>query len=110
MRVERGQRLVEEEHGGVARESTRERDTLPLAAGELPYTRLREVTDAEAVEELVDIGPTPRSEADVPRDVEMREQRVLLEEVADPSALRRDVDPALGVEEHGAVERDAPAL
>src|SRR5579883_1786080 len=34
LRVERTRRLVEEKHGGVAQERPRDRDTLPLAAGE----------------------------------------------------------------------------
>ena len=43
---------------------------------------------------------TPSAEPDVaPSDVEMREERVLLEEVADPPMLGRDVDPALRVQE-----------
>ena len=38
--VERGERLVEEEHGRVAREGSRERDALALAAGELARPRV----------------------------------------------------------------------
>ena len=40
----------------------------------------------------------------------MREQRVALEHVAEAPVLRRDVDPALAVEEHAAVHRDAPGV
>ena len=46
VRVERGHRLVQEQDRGVARERTRERDALALAAGELRRPRLREVRDA----------------------------------------------------------------
>ena len=43
-------------------------------------------------------------------DVEVREQRVLLEEVADAPSLRSDVDAALGVEERRPVEAHDAAL
>ena len=36
----------------------------------------------------------------------MREERVLLEEVADPPMLRRDVDPAMRVQQNEIVECD----
>ena len=36
----------------------------------------------------------------------MREERVLLEEVADTAMLRRDIDPTGRVQEHRLVERD----
>ena len=39
----------------------------------------------------------------------MGEERVLLEEVADPPVLRSDVDPPLGVEQDGVVERHETA-
>ncbi len=41
--VERGQRLVEQQHGGIARESPRKRDPLPLTPREVGRPRLREV-------------------------------------------------------------------
>ena len=39
-------------------------------------------------------------------DVEVREERVLLEEVADAPLLGRDVDPSRRVQQHRTVERD----
>ena len=51
-----------------------------------------------------------RAEADVAQHVEMREERVLLEQVADAPALRRDVDAAARVEQDGLAERDDAAL
>ena len=38
----------------------------------------------------------------------MREERVLLEEVADPSVLGRDVVSPLGVEQHGLADVTRP--
>ena len=48
--VERGQRLVEEEHRGVTRQCPRERDPLPLAARELAGMRGGEVADPEPLQ------------------------------------------------------------
>ena len=48
--------------------------------------------------------PVTCAEAHVADHVEVREQRVLLEEVADAPALRRDVDSSGRVEERDAVE------
>ena len=42
------------------------------------------------------------------RDVEVREQRVLLEQVADPPLLGRTVDPGRRVEPRLAVDADTP--
>src|SRR5207244_8857228 len=44
---------------------------------------------------------------DVVPHVEMRKERVALEHVAEPSALRRDVYPERAVEEYRAVDDDA---
>ena len=93
VRVECGQRLVEQEHGRVARERAGERDPLPLAARQLAHPRSREVTDPEPLEQLVD-PRLARAEPTLADDVEVREERVLLEEVADAALLRRDVDSA----------------
>ena len=51
VRVERGERLVEEEHRGVARQRAGQRDALALASRELADARTREVGDAEALEQ-----------------------------------------------------------
>ena len=60
VRVERRERLVEQQHAGVARERPRQRDALALAAGELGRLRVREVRDAEALEVLVDAARARR--------------------------------------------------
>ena len=59
VRVERGERLVEQQHRRVARERAGERDPLPLAAGKLARPSAREVRDPEPLEELVDARRVP---------------------------------------------------
>ena len=61
VRVERRQRLVEQQDAGVARERAGERDALALAARDVPGLLVREVGDAEALEQPVDArSPRPR--------------------------------------------------
>ena len=78
VRVQRGQRLVEEEDRRVARKCARQRDALALASRELGDTSTCEVGDTEALEQGVDVVSIPRTEAHVAQDIEVREQRVLL--------------------------------
>ena len=108
VRVERRERLVEQEHRRVARERPRERDPLPLAAGEVARPRLREVRDPEALEQLVDA--LPAAEGDVAAHVEVRKERVLLEDEPDRAALRRQVDAGVRVEPRLGAQRDPPPL
>src|SRR4051794_41715953 len=96
VRIERGERLVEEQHARVARERACERDPLPLSARERFGPRLREVRDAEALEQLVDSRLA--GVGDVRANAQVREERVLLEDEADAPLLRPAVDPASRVE------------
>ena len=89
VRVERRERLVEQQDLRVARERARERDALPLAAGELARPRVREVRDAKALEVVVR-SVTPRV-LDVLANRHVREERVLLEDEPDAPALRRQL-------------------
>ena len=52
--VEVGERLVEQEHAGVAHDGAAQRHALALAAGELARLALEEVADAEDLGRLVD--------------------------------------------------------
>ena len=88
-RVERGERLVQQQHGRVARERARQADALPLAARELTRPCLRQVPDTEALEQLVH-ARAPASERDVAPHGQVREERVVLEDVAHAALLRRD--------------------
>ena len=109
MCVERRERLVEEEDGRVVCERAGECDALTLAARELADTRVAKCADLEPLEQVVDRRPAAGAEANVREDVEMREEGVLLEEVADAAPLRGNVDAGLGVEPPLVVERDDPA-
>ena len=116
--VERGQRLVEEQHRRVARERARERDPLALAARELataaPARGARSGTARAARRRGAVAAPKRRSA----RTVEVREERVLLEDVARRArrsggrsmrrsvssqrlARRRAIRPASGREQPG---------
>ena len=106
MGVERGERLVEEKHVGIASERPRERDALPLAARELVRQRVLEVRDPEPLEVLVD--PFASRVGDVLADAQVREERVLLEDEADPALLRRAEHASPDVEPDVVSERDAP--
>ena len=92
MRVEGRERLVEEEHVRIASERPRQTDPLALPARELARPRTTEVGDPEPVEHRIGERPVERAEADVLRHVEVREERVLLEEVTDAPTLGRQID------------------
>jgi hypothetical protein len=53
MRVEGGQRLVQEQDAGVAGKRARERHALPLASGQLGRPRPRQMADLEALEQPI---------------------------------------------------------
>ena len=61
VRVESGERLVEQQDPGVARERARERDPLPLAARDRRRPGVGEVADAEALEQLACPRPCRRT-------------------------------------------------
>jgi hypothetical protein len=73
------------------------------------------VRDAEALEQLDRVPAALRARnpaegiGDVLPRAQMREQRVLLEEVAAAAPLGRQLDPPAGVEPGLAAARDAPA-
>ena len=90
--VERGERLVEQQRARLGGERARERDALALAARELVGIARRERAQLERVEPAVDrraaavaarVAPAAaEAEGDVLAHRQVREQRVLLEQVA----------------------------
>ena len=108
VRVERRERLVEEQHAGITGERPRERDPLPLSPRELGRPRLREVGDAEPLEVLV--HPLPSRVGDVLAHRHVREERVLLEHETDAARVGLAEDPGRRVEPHLGAERDPAAL
>jgi hypothetical protein len=97
--------LVEEEHTRLRRQRAGESDSLTLAPRELADARLREVGYLEAFEQLVDLNGASGSETDICENVEVGEEGVLLKQIADPAALRRNVDAGVRVEPDALVER-----
>ena len=115
-RVERGQRLVEQQRGGLARQRAGDRDALALAPRQRARALVGQMRDAEAVEQL-ERAPAALAAVDAAQRVgdvlprpQVAEQRVLLEHVAAAPPLGREVDAALGVEPHLLSARHAPAL
>src|SRR5437764_2508973 len=92
--VERGQRLVEQEQTRPADQRARKRDALLLSSGQLARIALPEIGQSEQRRDLLDAPPPLRSRdlaqavADVLGYTQMREEGVILEQVADPAALR----------------------
>jgi hypothetical protein len=113
-RVERAERLVEQQHARLHRERTRERDALALAAGELIRHASREPIELDESQKLehaaLDLGLrgplAARLHADPERDVlehvHVAEQRVVLEHEPDAALARGPVRDVLVAEPHAA--------
>ena len=101
MRVERSERLVEQQHRRVPREGPGERDALTLAAGELSGTRVCEVRDPEPLEQVADGAGVGH----VRTNAHVREKRIVLEDEADAPLLRRQSAPRRAVERHASARR-----
>src|SRR6185436_5847863 len=94
-RIECGERLVEQQHAGRARERAGERDSLALASGELVCPGIGKMVDPEPRQQR--LGPFPPRDArqalewvgDVLPRAHVREERVILKQVAARSALGR---------------------
>ena len=91
VRVERGQRLVEQDHARAAGERARERDPLTLATRERRRPRVGEVGDAKALEVLV--GALLAGVRDVLANGQVREERVFLEDEPDAPLVRLAEEP-----------------
>jgi 2-hydroxy-3-oxopropionate reductase len=87
----------------LAGECPRESDPLPLPARELGRLRLRQVADAETLEQIARIASR---EGHVALDRQVREQRVLLEHHAHGPRLDRDVHPRGSIEEQATGKLD----
>ena len=106
VRVERRERLVEQQHvAGRARARARAR---PAGARRRRARRARASRDrdAEALEQLVDVVLPGAPNATLRATVEVREERVLLEDEPDRRRSGGHVDPARRVEPASRPERD----
>ena len=102
--VERGERLVEQDHTGPTCERAGERDALALAAGERSRPCVGEVGDAEPLEVFAD--PFLARVGDVLAHGEVRKERVLLEHQSDSALVRLAKEPPLAVEPDVVAECD----
>src|SRR5471032_1025285 len=118
--VERGERLVQQQGLRMGDQRARQRHALTLAARQLvrhlqghrvEFKRLQPVADLCMIEGTRRIEPAaPQAEADVLPHIQMREQRVVLEQIGDAAPLRRDVDAPRAVEQRPAGQHDAAAV
>ena len=97
--VERGQRLVEQEQMRPTDQRARQRDALLLSSGQLPRIAVSETGQPEQRRDLLDALPPLRRRdlaqavAEVLGYTQMGEEGVILEQVSDPAALRREKIP-----------------
>ncbi len=99
LRVERAERLVEQEDARADRERAGERHPLALPAGELRGQSVREALEVHEPQELVDAlgdlglrrAADLEPERDVPRDGQVLEGRVVLEDEAHVATTRGQV-------------------
>jgi len=93
---------------------------LLLASRNVGGKAVGELRDFEKLEELHDPAPVipgqaPRpvlfqAEAHIFQHCEVREKRIILEEIADVPVPRWDIHPIPRIKQHAAVERDFPGI
>ena len=114
--VERRQRLVEQQRFGVGDERAGQRRALTLAAGNLVRAAAEQPFDVERLgglgDALLPLVARQRRQAvaDVLRHGHVREERELLEDVAEAPLRHRDVRRRRAVEEHPLADRDAAGV
>src|SRR5690606_37020117 len=102
--VERGERLVEQEHFGVGEERPPDRHALPFAARERTRPPRQQMLDAEQADDFLEgharpPAGEPAAVEQVLSHAEMREQPALLKHDADAALVRRNIDALRGVED-----------
>ncbi len=105
-RVERPERLVEQQDLRIAGERAGERRALALTAGQPGGPRVRQICDPDSLEQIRTVAPG--GEAHVARDGQMREQAIVLGQIADASVLGADVNAALSVKPGPRAKCDPP--
>ena len=106
--VERRERLVEQQHVGLAGEGASQRHALALAPGDPARALSRQVVDAQPPQHLV--GLVRASKGDVVPHRHVREQRVVLEDHADGALLRRKIDSLSPVEPRPLAHQDPAGI
>ena len=115
-RVERGQRLVEQQHRGIRQQRPADGDTLLFTAGQAGHTTVEQRPDIEHVDHLIETrciqlaAREPGAVTQVVAHVHVREQTRLLKHVADTSTVRRHVNGVRAVEHAAPRDFDTTAL
>ena len=113
LEVERAERLVEQQHRRAVDDRPGQRDALLLAAGELGRLAPGHLAELDQLERRLDLrlhllaAATAQAERDVLEDVEVREQRVALEDGVDRPLVRLGVGDVV-VADAGSSRRSAP--
>ena len=111
--VHRGERLVQQQHAGIAGQRARHCDALLLAARELARPSLLETRDVRLREPRPRLciafrgRPVEERAGDVLERRQVRKEPVVLRDVADGTLASRPVDAVRRVEPDVVVERDA---
>ena len=103
--VERGKRFVEQQQGRLGGESARQRHALLLAAGNRARQAAGQIGQSEGFQVFPALAG-PRGERNVPRDGEVRKERVVLKQKTGAPFLRRQAKGARVVEPWLAAEGD----
>ncbi len=119
-RVEGGKGLVQQQRPGFGNQRACQRGALALPARQLRRQLLGHRTQLESIQPVLDgrlavararvEQPAPQAEGDVLAHVEVREQRVVLEQVGHLAALRWQVDARGLVEQRGASQADVALI
>ena len=120
--IDGGERLVEQQHGGLARQRPGQRHPLTFAAGQfvrppvdLPGQVDQSQQRAPRARAVRRAGRCPSAVDHVARGGQVREERVFLEDEPDRAAMRRRerargrVGPRLGARSHGGMRRPVEA-
>ena len=108
LEVERTERLIEQQHARLAYQRTRDSDTLLLTAGQAGYIAVFKAAQTDQLEHFRGLAFDIRAvqffdvqtERDILRNIQVRKQRVALENRVDLTLIRRNVVQTLAVEEH----------
>src|SRR5438105_8205773 len=109
--VQRAERLIEQQHGGLDGQGPRDGDALLLAAGQLTRQPVTEVGETHHLQKAVDGLPDVRARPpaglqpvrDVAGDRQVRKERVALEDDADVAEIGGQLIDGLAVDAHRAV-------
>ena len=108
LEVERTERLVEQEHVGLVDEGAGDGHALLLAAGQLSRLAPRHRGELHQLEHVLDLlldvldATAAQAERDVLEDVEVREERVVLEDRVDGPLVRAQLRDVLVADEDRA--------